>query len=266
MKVFFFENEIGEDKMNKEEMEKYLYCAMSIGEKMLMCGAEVGRVEDTITRICYAYGARRVDVFSLTSLIITSVDLGKEGEVLTQSRRVLNASTDFTLLDRLNCLSRKICGEKIPPDKILEELQEICERPGYSFNIQLFIYALISGSFAVFFGGTVKDMLVSAAIGVALKCAEDFLRKERLNPFMSILLCSVVGGFLANLAVHFGIGDHAEMINLGNVMLFIQGVAFTNAMRDMFSRDIISGLTRVVESLLTAIVMAMGFAFSGVFF
>ena len=56
------------------------------------------------------------------------------------------------------------------------------------------------------------------------------------------------------------------MINLGNVMLFIQGVAFTNGIRDMFSRDIITGMTRVVESLITAAVMAMGFAFSGIFF
>ena len=251
--------------MKKEEMERYLYCAMSIGEKMLKSGAEVGRVEDTITRICHAYGARRVDVFSLTSLIITSVEMEGE-ETITQTRRVLTASTDFTLLDQLNCLSRRICQEKTSPEEIQRELEIIYGKPGYSFQTQLFIYALISGSFAVFFGGTLKDMLVSAVIGIALKCAEDFLRKEKLNPFMSILLCSVVGGFLANLAVQMGIGDHVEMINLGNVMLFIQGVAFTNAMRDMFSRDIITGLTRLVESLLTAIVMAMGFAFSGVFF
>ncbi len=251
--------------MNKEEMEKYLYCAMSIGERMLMSGAEVGRVEDTIMRICYAYGAKRVDVFSLTSSIITTVDMGGQ-ETITQSRRVLKWSTDFDLLDRLNCLSRKICSEKIGAEDIQKEIEEICQGRRYSFKMQLFIYALISGSFAVFFGGTVKDMVVSALIGIALKCAEDFLHRERMNPFVTILLCSVVGGFLANLAVKFGLGDYVEMINLGNVMLFIQGVAFTNAMRDMFSRDIVTGLIRLVESLLTAIVMAMGFAFSGVFF
>ncbi len=53
--------------MNREEAEQYLYCAMSIGEQLLISGAEVGRVEDTICRICKAYGAERVDVFSITS-------------------------------------------------------------------------------------------------------------------------------------------------------------------------------------------------------
>lgn len=43
--------------MTREEAEQYLYYAMTIGEQLLCCGAEVGRVEDTIRRICLAYGA-----------------------------------------------------------------------------------------------------------------------------------------------------------------------------------------------------------------
>ena len=119
--------------MKKDEVERYLYCAMAIGEQMLISGAEVARVEDTITRICYAYGAKRVDVFSLTGLILTSVDLGEEG-IITQARRVLKASTDFHLLDRLNALSRKICAQRVSPEEIQRELEEICEKPGYSFR------------------------------------------------------------------------------------------------------------------------------------
>ena len=37
--------------MNREEAEQYLYYAMIIGEQLLISGAEVGRVEDTIRRI-----------------------------------------------------------------------------------------------------------------------------------------------------------------------------------------------------------------------
>ena len=34
--------------MRCEEAEQYLYYAMTIGEQLLISGAEVGRVEDTI--------------------------------------------------------------------------------------------------------------------------------------------------------------------------------------------------------------------------
>ena len=37
--------------MSREEAEKYLYDAMTIGEQLLISGAEVGRVEDTIRRM-----------------------------------------------------------------------------------------------------------------------------------------------------------------------------------------------------------------------
>ena len=58
--------------MTRDEAEQYLYYAMTIGEQLLCCGAEVGRVEDTIRRICLAYGASRADVFSITSSIVTT--------------------------------------------------------------------------------------------------------------------------------------------------------------------------------------------------
>ena len=60
-------------QMTREESEQYLYYAMTIGEQLLCCGAEVGRVEDTIRRICLAYGATRADVFSITSSIVTTI-------------------------------------------------------------------------------------------------------------------------------------------------------------------------------------------------
>ena len=34
--------------MNREQAENVLDCALSIGEQLLISGAEVGRVEDTI--------------------------------------------------------------------------------------------------------------------------------------------------------------------------------------------------------------------------
>ena len=46
------------------EMKKVLKYAMEIGECMLVSGAGVSRVEDTISRICKAYGAKEANVFS----------------------------------------------------------------------------------------------------------------------------------------------------------------------------------------------------------
>ena len=63
--MIFSENEY--DRMN------YLMTAiMDAGELLAMHGAEVSRVEDTITRLCKAYGFVRADVFTITSSIIVT--------------------------------------------------------------------------------------------------------------------------------------------------------------------------------------------------
>ena len=73
------------DAETLSESEMIFTCAMDIGERMLCSGAEVNRVEDTVSRICRTYGMT-VDIFSITSLIIATVRT-PENRVLTQTRR-----------------------------------------------------------------------------------------------------------------------------------------------------------------------------------
>ena len=245
--------------MEREEAEQYLFYAMTIGEMLLTSGAEVGRVEDTIRRICMAYGASRVDVFSITSSIVTTM-YGDDFGICTQTRRVAGMSNDLNKLDELNCLSRKICTQKPSAKEIKKELERIEKGPRYSYGTQVFIYALISGAFSVFFGGDFRDMLASAFIGAILKFLEAFVKKVSVNTLLKALICSIAGGFLANLAVRTGLGHHADLISIGNIMLLTPGIAFTNSLRDMFSGDTITGLIRFMESILLAIIIALGFA------
>ena len=53
-----------EEKL-REDPALVMECALDMGETMLRCGAEILRVEDTITRICTTYGGGIVDVFTI---------------------------------------------------------------------------------------------------------------------------------------------------------------------------------------------------------
>ena len=137
--------------MTRDEAEQYVYYAMTIGEQLLCCGAEVGRVEDTIRRICLAYGASRADVFSITSSIVTTI-YGEDFGICTQTRRVPGMANDLGRLDDLNQLSRFICEFRPKPEEIQRRLDVIRNKKGYSFRTQILIYAVISGSFCVLAG------------------------------------------------------------------------------------------------------------------
>ena len=61
------------DESNAESFADIVLCtALDIGEHLLKNGAEVSRVEDTIERICFAYGAAHVESFSITTLIVAN--------------------------------------------------------------------------------------------------------------------------------------------------------------------------------------------------
>ncbi len=251
-----------------EEIEKanaYLYQALELGQYMLQCGGEVSRVEDSIRRICAAFPVERADVFTITSSIVVTIYAPRFGAI-TQTRRVSGMQYDLHRLELVNQLSRRICQEHLEADEIARGLEAIRRTPQYSFPVQLFTYALISSSFCLFFGGSVLDAAASAVIGVVLKFLDRSIRATDANAFLSSLLCSLLGGLLAGLAVTVGLGDSVDMISIGNIMLLIPGVALTNSLRDMFSGNTISGLMRFIEAILLALTIAFGFALAGALF
>ena len=60
-------------KTDQSYADKVLCVALDVGENLLHCGGEINRVENTIERICRAYGAKHVEVFTITSVIVAEV-------------------------------------------------------------------------------------------------------------------------------------------------------------------------------------------------
>ncbi len=241
-----------------------LSCILDIGEQMLVSGAEINRVEDSISRICTAYEAKRVDVFTITSSIVVSLQINS-GETLTQTRRIYKYFTNMDKLDRLNSLSRYICAHTPEAAYIKDEMEKIGGRHPYSPLVQYLGYALTAGAFTVFFGGDLSDAAVSAVIGMLLKLTLTFVQRVDKNVVIVNILCSFVVGLLGVLLVRLGIGHSLEKIIIGNVMLLIPGLVLTNSIRDIISEDIIAGLLRLCEAILTALSIAVGFGLVSVF-
>jgi uncharacterized membrane protein YjjP (DUF1212 family) len=239
---------------------EFLFNALNIGEAMLVSGAEVSSVEECMYRICRAYGAEKVDVFTITSAIIVTAYSPMFGTV-TQTRRITFTQYDLRKLARLNSLANRICEEMPLFKEVESELDAIrFDTPGYSFRSMLGIYALISASFTLFFGGSYRDACAGAVIGIFLKYMESISRQFQLPDTVTAVLWSFAGGSLAILVVAIGAGDAADKISIGNIMLLIPGLQLTNSMRDIFSGDTLSALLRFCNACVLAMLIAFGFA------
>ena len=238
--------------------EQILTCALDIGERMLVSGAEIGRVEDSIRLICNAYGCTRTDVFTITSSIVVSVE-DQNRKHYNQSRRITGTSTDLTRLDRLNTLSRKICKETPDWNYVQQQLEKIDGLKPYPLWAQILSSAVIGGAFAIFFGGSPADGAVAAVLGALLRMLTLLLQKANINQILVNVAATFLLSAAAILAVRHGLGCDANEIIIGNIMLLIPGIALTNSLRDMISGDIISGLLRFLDAILVAAAIAAGY-------
>ncbi len=242
---------------------RLLQAILDIAEEMLVCGAEVSRVEDSIERMCEAYGCEymRINAFIITSNIQVTLE-DPDGEIITQIRRILRSDVDFDKLDYLNDLSRYICANKPSVDEIRHRFDEVMARRHYPQWVLGLGSALAAGSFAVFFGGTLTDGAAAAVTGIAIMLMLNFLSKFERNQLAKTFITSFVAGVLVFLMIRMGFGNNADKIMIGSIMLLIPGIAMTNSVRDMLIGDIVTGMLRLTNSLLLAAAIACGFALS----
>ena len=239
--------------------DRILQGILDIGEEMVVSGAEVNRVEDSIYRMCASYGADRINVFIITSNIQVTM-MAPDGRILTHIRRIVRNEVNFDRLDYLNDLSRYICDKKPDEAVIQQKLQQVLNRKKQPLALKFAGYMLGAGAFSVFFGGSLQDGFASCLMGIIVVLFELFFAKREKNQIVYFFAASVVAGTSAHLLVSAGIGEHVDMLMIGGIMLLIPGIAMTNAVRDMLIGDIASGMLRLCNALLIAASIACGFA------
>lgn len=238
---------------------KLLQAILDIAEEMLVCGAEVERVEDSIERMCDAYGCTRTNAFIITSNIQVTFE-DPNGDIITQIRRIVRNDVNFDRLDYLNDLSRHICAEKPELPKLIEKYEEVMNRKQLPRWVEYLGAIMVASGFTVFFGGNLIDGAYAAVLAVVITFVNKFLSRYEKNAMAMVFIASIAAGFTAVLPSALGMFIHIDKVMIGGIMLLIPGIAMTNSIRDMLTGDIGTGLLRLANSLLLAAAIACGFA------
>lgn len=241
-------------------VDNILRISLDIGAGLLRSGAEIHRVELAIEKICHAYGAAHVEVFTINSLILASIRMN-DGSYSSQNRRITSISTNLRCMEQYNSLSRKICIETPDFEEVDAEIREIKKKDKYPLWLILIGYIFASGGFAVFFGGSLLDALAAGIIGLVMGVLA-IPKNVYGNDATKTLALSFAGGMLTCLSVMLGIGENMDMIAIGTIMLVIPGLWLSNATRDLLYADTLAGTVKTVQAVITAIMIAIGYAIS----
>lgn len=239
------------------DAKKLLLLAILAGRTMLKNGAETYRAEDTIERICKSRkGVQYADAFATTTGIFASLEYN--GEMITYFIRIKSTKIDLNTISLVNEFSREFVNSNMSIDEGLDRLRRINRTKNYKETTKAVFGSLACAFFSLLFGGTFKDFISSYIVSLIVLILINKLNDYKLTFFINNFIGAALATILSILSIKIGIGKNMDTIIIASIMSLVPGVAITNAMRDTISGDFISGLSRTMEAIFSALAIAFG--------
>lgn len=239
------------------DINKIISVASEAGKIILESGGETYRVEETIIRICNAYGLVFAESFVMpTGIIISAQD--SNGKIISLVKRIKDRTVDLEKISKVNDISRNIKAKNLSLDYVEKELEIISGTPRFGWEMTLFFSGIAASFFTMLFGGNFFDFTISFFIGIIIKSVSLLLSSIDINQFFTNVLGGAISAFLALISVKLNFAQHVDTIIIGSIMLLVPGLAITNAIRDTIAGDLVAGISRGVEALLVAVAIAVG--------
>lgn len=238
--------------------QEILDICLTAGRLMIEGGSEMYRVEDTMLRIARNAGVEDPRVFATPTCVFMSLN----GGTLSQMEQVRDRNINLELVDRVNALSRQFAVKKIDLPELKEKIVQVSDAPSFPMWLQVIGAAVLSATLMVLFMDNYDwvDFPAAALVGGVGFWAYCEFKKYTKIRFLSELIAAMVMGALAIFLNWLNPHTIVDNILIGALMTLVPGLALTNALRDLFMGDILSGIVRMCEAILTAMALGGGVA------
>lgn len=239
--------------------EQVLEVAARAGDLLLRNGAETYRVEETIARICAAYGYLS-EPFALPTGVFASIS--GSGTPLSVVRRIKGRTIDLGRVARLNAFAREIEIYRPGYAEAMARLDGIQTHQPYPKPAIFLSYAFTAAVFTLLYNGSLSEAAGALGIGTLLAALRLLFMHRSLFPFLEYFTGGLVAGFLSLILSLLIPGLNAYVVITGSLINLMPGTALVNGIRDMLNGDSVSGIARLGEALLGVSIMAAGAAIS----
>lgn len=243
-----------EQNPDYEQRRRIMDFVMAAGKLLLENGAEVFRVQQTMTIMANSFHLREFDVYVLTNGIFASAGTAEISEV----RNVPNRTVHLGRVAAINALSREIAAGTLSLEEAEQRLAETQRLPLPSGRAQILASAFGSACFTVLFGGGPADALVAMAAGAVLGAFLILCNAHNVFGMVQRMAGAALLTVLCLLCSIPFSGAQPSYSIIGALMILTPGIAFTMGIRDFVKSDYLSGTIRMIDALLVAGSIACG--------
>ncbi|WP_430535286.1 threonine/serine exporter family protein [Listeria rocourtiae] len=243
--------------MEETPQDFLLDTCLLAGKIMMESGAEMYRVEDTMSRIAEAASERK----GISFVTPTGIFMALHGGSTVKMEQIPARTINLEKVSLVNDLSREFTMKQITLGQLYTRLRALDkEVKFFPVWLQIVAAAVVSGTLMMIFGGVWKDLLTTCIIGaigfVIFYYGTEFFKVK----FLAEFLAAFSVGLLAVLAISIDWGVSLDKMIIGGVMPLVPGVPITNAVRDLLAGHLLSGMARGTEALITAGTIGIGIA------
>ncbi|GAA3635010.1 threonine/serine exporter family protein [Lactobacillus hamsteri] len=247
------------DKESAKFYQEILDICLTAGRLMIEGGSEMYRVEDTMLRIARNAGIKDPRVFATPTCVFMSLDGGD----LSQMKQIRDRNINLELVDRVNELSREFAAKEITMTELRKKILDTANAtPTFPLWLQVVGAAALSATLMVLFIDNYDwvDFPAAAIVGALGYLAYVAFKRFTKVRFLSELIAAMVMALITIGITHLFPQMITDNILVGALMTLVPGLALTNALRDLFMGDLLSGIVRLFEATLTALALGGGVA------
>lgn len=244
------------------DADRILTVTLDLGRDLIHAGAEVWLVEERLGEIFDAYGFKSRDLQIMSDCLQATVHTN-EGTVHTQIREVPGKEHNMDKLRSLSRLSGHILedirsGDIPTPELIEEKLERIRDRQSYRKIVLFLAAAFGAANFTMYFNGYRQDVGIVFFVTLLIVFMKDKLAKKEDNPLILNTLMAYIMEILLIVSMLLGIGRDLTSQTAGLILLLISGLGLTTGMRDLLHKNVLSGISDFMQSILGAMGIATG--------
>lgn len=254
----FFGRLLGKGADGVEATDVAVQAVVLAARTILESGGETYRAEETVTRMCNAFAMPDAEILAFPTGFTLAVRK-PEGGTETRVMRIQHRRINLGMINDVNTVSRNAVSGEFTAEEALAAITALRSHPLAPAPRQIVLFALAAGAFSVMFGGGLKECLMCFLVGALMQACMPLYAIARLP----LLLVSLASGVLAaglSLVLLSAFGGTQAAVISGAIMPLLPGLSMTNAVRDTMRGDLLSGMARATEALLSAVLLAAGVA------
>ncbi|MCA0454101.1 MAG: threonine/serine exporter family protein [Chloroflexi bacterium] len=244
-------------ELDYETLRDIIDLALWAGQLLLQNGAETARVEESVHRLGTALGAHWMDILVSPNAIMVTTTSGQEFR--TKIRRVVAMGVNMQILAEVRTLVHQAERGQIDRAGTRERLTRLSRlKPQYNRWTVVVLVGLGCAAFSRLFGGDWPVFLVTFAAASVAQFVRQELQRRHFNSLIVVVVTSFFASLIGSSATFYNLSPQPQTAMIASVILLVPGIHLVNAMRDLVSGHLVTGMVRGVVGGMVSLGIALG--------